>query len=288
MDTRHEPKRDAVQQRDNGAHADRERHNLGWNRWELYYLAPGSPRVATATTELSSIIALGTKPDQSLVVASEFDTTLHTYRLGGPVQEFPLDCGQDSFLGLLDIRSIASSPADNTIWIGGLSGLFKIGADGCKVFNTKNHKLPTDEVQKLYPSNEGSLWIGTNLGLVHIDRDRIITLDKNNSGLPNDWIESFSTDRDTSIWVGTRGGLAHYDGAHWQVYRSDNSDLPGIVESILPVSDGTLWLGMWGNGLVHFTPSALAPKVVTLLGESKPVTESHHTLCSCIRPDVQD
>lgn len=90
-------------------------------------------------------------------------------------------------------------------------------------------------------------------------------------GLPDSQAEAVVQDSHGYIWIGTRGGLVRHEG---HVIRPVGHDprqpnaLPGDNITILHAhSDGNVWAGIAGHGLVEIAPD------LTLLRHLKPISE---------------
>lgn len=72
-------------------------------------------------------------------------------------------------------------------------------------------------------------------------------------GLPQNTVTAITQDRDGYIWVATRKGLARFDGLVFQpVGRVDGIDVSTLrLTSVLADTDGSLWIGSYGMGLLR-------------------------------------
>jgi len=73
-------------------------------------------------------------------------------------------------------------------------------------------------------------------------------------GLPEETVQAFAQTPDHFLWIGTTGGLVRFDGAQFVVFDRDNT--PALRENsifcLLVASDGTLWIGTEGGGVVSY------------------------------------
>lgn len=69
-------------------------------------------------------------------------------------------------------------------------------------------------------------------------------------------VQSIVQDSFGFMWFGSQNGLHRWDGYRFITYTNDPEDSSSItsnyVECIYPASDGTLWIGTYGNGLDRF------------------------------------
>lgn len=77
-------------------------------------------------------------------------------------------------------------------------------------------------------------------------------------GLPDSNVEAIVQDRQGYIWIGTRNGLVRHAGHQLTRLSHDPSEpnaLPGVnIMSLLAASDGTVWAGISGQGVVQIGP----------------------------------
>ena len=73
-------------------------------------------------------------------------------------------------------------------------------------------------------------------------------------GLPEETVQAFAQTPDHFLWIGTSGGLVRFDGAQFVVFNRDTT--PAFHENsifcLLTATDGTLWIGTEGGGLVSY------------------------------------
>ena len=76
------------------------------------------------------------------------------------------------------------------------------------------------------------------------------------NGLSNNSVNSIAQTNDGFLWVATNDGLNRFNGESFKKFKynfNDTTSLPeNYVMSLLVASDGTLWIGTWGSGLVKF------------------------------------
>ncbi|HEX9048680.1 MAG TPA: two-component regulator propeller domain-containing protein, partial [Verrucomicrobiae bacterium] len=70
-----------------------------------------------------------------------------------------------------------------------------------------------------------------------------------NDGLPSDWVISLCEDREKNLWAGTGGGLALIRRNNLENVSPPDHWKNRPVLSVLPTSDGALWVGTEGAGL---------------------------------------
>jgi ligand-binding sensor domain-containing protein len=75
-------------------------------------------------------------------------------------------------------------------------------------------------------------------------------------GLPHNYIFAVAQTRDGYLWVGTRDGLARFDGVRFTPV--DWGPIKGLGNgSLCEARDGSLWIGLEGNGLLRWKEPSL-------------------------------
>lgn len=72
-------------------------------------------------------------------------------------------------------------------------------------------------------------------------------------GLPTNTVQAIEQTRDGYMWIGTPAGLVRFDGQSFKIY--DQEDLHSQSSDVLSLfvdSEGTLWIGTNGGGVVQF------------------------------------
>lgn len=77
------------------------------------------------------------------------------------------------------------------------------------------------------------------------------TLWRISDGLPEDTVSAIVESRKGVLWIGTTGGLARFDGSHIAVPARVQSLLANSIFTLTLGTDGTLWAGTEGSGLLR-------------------------------------
>lgn len=140
---------------------------------------------------------------------------------------------------------------EHNIWFGtfgaGISNFM-----GENIINfTVDEGLPNNVITSFVNDQKGNVWIATyGGGLSRYDGKKLKTYNVSD-GLIDNKVYSLTTDHNGRIWIGTRWGLSIYDHGRWTNY--DEKGLPiRQVRSLLEDRDGSMWLGSYGEGLMHF------------------------------------
>ncbi len=179
------------------------------------------------------------------------------------------------------VRCMVIEP-DGDVWAGTEEGLNYMKADEPGVFrryisdpNQKN-SLRHNKVVSLYYDHRGTLWIGSEQGLEILDSSGVFTRLKTPSG------ESFgntifvSGDGKDGVWIGaSHHGVFHHPLGTNNFKKYQIGINPDGFRSMYRDRNDTLWLGFYGNGVVHMTPTAFVrqgrdeDEVSALLKDSK-------------------
>lgn len=178
---------------------------------------------------------------------------------------------------------------DDTIWAGTYNGLDRLDPATGNFTLYKNDgadpaSLSNNLVIAIARDGRGRLWVGTANGLNRLDEAtghfvRYFNRPGDRRSLPHDTIRALHLDARGRLWVGTAGGgFALYDPVtdDFTVLAGSPEKGPrpaGIpagppeslaLQAIGEDSDGSLWLGAWGTGLVHYDPDSGKSKTYVL------------------------
>ena len=147
-----------------------------------------------------------------------------------------------------DVVAAICETHDGTVWVGTSGGVARL-EKGRAIRTFDEHNLGSRSVLSMVESNDGTLWIGTRGGGLHAARGgKVIRRYTTADGLNSDFIYSLMADRDGSLLVGTSVGLARLANG---VISCEHNVPEDPVTHILRDSDGTLWVGTYGNGLLR-------------------------------------
>ncbi len=141
---------------------------------------------------------------------------------------------------------------DGTLWIGSIgSGLYSIRSNGEPVPFAAGP--PSTSILNLYEDGEGNLWIGSQIGMERLSRSAMSLLP-----LPGSHDADFGSvfvDRDGSIWACSTSLYRERDGVmRKEILRG----LQGVtIRNLLRAADGSLWIGTEGWGVFRLSDSAI-------------------------------
>ncbi|MCK5280737.1 MAG: PAS domain S-box protein, partial [Cyclobacteriaceae bacterium] len=197
---------------------------------------------------------------------------------GGLIRYNPKEEGSKQYL---HVANKTTSISHNIVYsmFKDKSGVFWIGTHGGGLnkmketdndfqFWTNNPNDPfsinSGRIDEVFIDSKGILWIGTyNGGLNRINvgmDDRVIhyTHDPDQPGtISNDIINDISEDSRNNLLIATNSGLNRYDplSDSFERWFSKDSDIPlpdQIVYALQEDTDGTLWVGTYNGGLMHY------------------------------------
>ncbi|MDU6686936.1 MAG: two-component regulator propeller domain-containing protein [Enterobacteriaceae bacterium] len=143
------------------------------------------------------------------------------------------------------------------IWFGTINhGIFRLSPEGLEHLNIDNG-IVHNRVQSILEDREQSIWIGTNSGLIRLRRAPFITI-STRQGLNGDYVRTVMTHSDGSILVGTSTGLNRIRDGHVEQINWDQHTQPSVL-SLGEATDGSVWVGTYTDGLLHWKNGQLTP-----------------------------
>jgi len=117
-----------------------------------------------------------------------------------------------------------------------------------------------EKVWCLCAARDGSLWVGYQQtpGVSRIAPEGIEHFDVDD-GLCDGEVWSIAEGEPGVFWFATGAGLSRFDGVRWSCFRNEEGLGEETIWPLLPLEDGSLWMGTLGNGLVHLDPRDDAP-----------------------------
>lgn len=135
--------------------------------------------------------------------------------------------------------------------------------------NVSQSTLQTEGIRAIAEVRPGTIWLGTDgHGIVAVDtanfQTRRIRHDPTLlSSLADDMVQAIHTDRSGLVWICTNRGISRYNSRQAAVYTVfGGSSRPASlsdsdVDSVLPMPDGRIWLGLGSNGIDVLDPNGL-------------------------------
>jgi len=158
--------------------------------------------------------------------------------------------------GLPNDHIFALKVAGDLVWIGTEGGLACLDkrTGGIRRWTEKDG-LPWRVVSALDVSPKtGDVWIGLfGGGLARFSGGRFDHFHQLNSGLVNDVVYGVAVEND-NVWVATTAGASRYNTVtrKWTIYNEQNSPMEEIWNYGVSTSNGKVFLGVWGSGVLEF------------------------------------
>ncbi len=136
---------------------------------------------------------------------------------------------------------------ENSIWIGTNAGLTRLRVSPFRNLTTQKG-LVDNYVRTLMVHSDGSEWIGTTAGLNHIVAGKISTVEFS-PALRVASFRSLAEGPDGDVWVGTYadGVIRLRQGKEIARYDRRHGLGTNTVMAMLPLADGSVWLGTTGG-----------------------------------------
>lgn len=153
--------------------------------------------------------------------------------------------------------------SEGYMWFCTTNGLCRYDGYTNKVFKssyTSPALFNNNVINTLVEDKNRKLWIGTVNGINILDKTtgKIEPVERKKFDAKCVW--TFLYSRDSVLWIGTAEGLYRYDekADSFHVYKNKIEILSDIYREDIRVlyedSEGFIWIGTWGNGVVRFDP----------------------------------
>jgi ligand-binding sensor domain-containing protein len=159
------------------------------------------------------------------------------------------------------VYDVVARDPTGVLWFATLKGLAAYeGPHRVTHYTPETIGLRSEKVWCLCAGRDGSLWIGyqKGRGVSRLVRGRITHYDVE-VGLCDDKVWSIAEGRPGVFWFATEHGLSRYDGRRWSCFREEEGLGRARIWPLLPLDDGSLWIGTLGEGLVHLVPGDHTP-----------------------------
>ncbi|MGQ9916011.1 MAG: two-component regulator propeller domain-containing protein, partial [Bryobacteraceae bacterium] len=139
---------------------------------------------------------------------------------------------------------------DGTLWISARKQLWRWRQQGLEAWGAARG-VPADRWDDFQRARDGALWIRGASRLLRLPPGAPRAEDRTD-GIPDSgFFGSLSLDRDGRLLVPTDNGLFVLDQGRWRRYGVAQG-LPGqSVSAAMQDREGSLWIGLWGLGLVR-------------------------------------
>lgn len=173
---------------------------------------------------------------------------------------FPL--GQTDGLGFGPVQGLAQvSPG--VVWAARTGdGIYRWDGRSFSRLRAAGLSEHNSQANALLRASDGVCWVASTGGLLRY-KDSVAAADEVRwFELPGEDIISLAEDRGGWLWAGTRAGkLWQLQEGKWLAQNSIS--ISNAINAILPVTNGSVWLGTEGSGMIH-----LDHNVATTLGKN--------------------
>lgn len=184
------------------------------------------------------------------------------YEQGGKVTRLP---DKDN-VRISQVRAITFS-ADGSKWIGTALGLIHISVSNryTKYNNSEGDPMLRNNIRSLCIAGDSILWIGTygnGLYCFDIQKKTFRSIHaEGNAFLRGQTVHAMYADAQQNLWICSTAGFCHFDMKKNRIrfffaQQGEHIDPNNECTAIYPASDGTFWLGLYGGGVLHFSPAA--------------------------------
>jgi len=159
------------------------------------------------------------------------------------------------------VYDVVARDPTGVLWFATLKGLAAYeGPNRVTHYTPETTGLRSEKVWCLCAGQDGSLWIGYQQarGVSRLARGRITHFGVGD-GLCSEKVWTIAEGAPGLFWFATEHGLSRYDGRRWSCFRDEEGLGTARIWPLLPMPDGSLWLGTLGEGLVHFVPGDVTP-----------------------------
>lgn len=155
------------------------------------------------------------------------------------------------------------------LWVGTVSAGAGRFRDGKWVRYDTDDGLPHNGVLTIHTDAEGSVWLGTAGGGLARFRDGSFARYSTEDGLSSDLVGAVLPSRNGGLWIGTGAGVDRMSrGAISHVWSSEHR-----ATALLEGTDGTLWIGTEGSGLVRLE----GERAIPIRGAAEKITSLHQS-----------
>lgn len=151
------------------------------------------------------------------------------------------------------IVNSAFQDKDGYLWFATQSGISIFTGNTFHKFEPSESIVGIDAIA-INEDKSGNIWIASATGLFIYDFNRIRHYHVDN-GLPSNIVRGITFDQNDTPWILTSEGVVQYNKGKFKSVLDPKGYLKSGVLSMKQMSDGTIWFGTQGNGLIRLKNS---------------------------------
>lgn len=212
-----------------------------------FFKGSSSPIVNTITSDAQGMLLVGTYSGM--------------YRIDPQNRQYVMFRKHQALLPTVNVRAIFLDRS-GVIWLGSRENGLYYARHSKSAFSSLQAVLPRLEPEQLrqtvtaVTANERFIWLGTAAGLLEIDLEQETLRKLSTAGRVNALVQG----QQQEVYVATDAGLFSLTaGGNLSAVTTPFASLPNVAANIRDIkvdADGSLWLGLWGDGIVHWQPGS--------------------------------
>lgn len=107
--------------------------------------------------------------------------------------------------------------------------------------------------------SKGALWVGTQgAGVFEIINNEFVERFTVENGLFDNYVRGLTFDEAGNLWVGSNKGISVFNSSNELLRRYSSDEIPNVFcTTMMTASDGSIWYGSYGGGVVRFKDDSL-------------------------------
>lgn len=147
-----------------------------------------------------------------------------------------------------DEPTVVHQDRNGALWIGYQdAGLFNFGPGNRRLYTTADG-LPSNQIFSIREARNGDLLVGTANGLSRLHQGHFLN-DRIAEPLRRHGVYELLEGTEGKLLAATSDGVFRREGDGWHPIVQGDGGLTGMVAALVEGGDGSLWVGMFNNGL---------------------------------------
>ena len=158
------------------------------------------------------------------------------------------------------VYDVVARDPSGILWFATRKGLAAYEGPQRITYYSPSSGLRGERVWCLCAGSDGSLWVGyqQERGVTRLASGRMDHFGVEH-GLCDGNVWAIVEGRREVFWFATESGVSRFDGVRWSCFRDEEGLGLAPIWPLLPMPDGSVWIGTLGAGLVHMVPGDTAP-----------------------------